>query len=87
MERRAFHKLVGLAGLDLMLGHTCAATGMEASPQEATAIGRGRWDGYLLGAAYYPEWWPSEEWEVDFRQMRDLGINTVRMGEFALGAL
>lgn len=40
-------------------------------------------DRYLLGAAYYPEWWPSTEWEIDFREMRELGINTVRMGEFA----
>ena len=36
-----------------------------------------------FGASYYPEWWPSEEWEIDFHQMRDFGINTVRMGEFA----
>ena len=83
MQRRAFHKLVGAAGLDLMLGHP-SAVGLQASSQNnASAIGRNRWDGYLLGAAYYPEWWLSEEWEVDFRQMRDLGINTVRMGEFA----
>ena len=40
-------------------------------------------DGYLVGAAYYPEWWPSSEWEIDFREMRELGINAVRMGEFA----
>jgi beta-galactosidase len=84
LERRAFHKLVGVAGLDLMLGHPCAAVGLQASSQNnASAISHNRWEGYLLGAAYYPEWWPSEEWEVDFRQMRDLGINTVRMGEFA----
>lgn len=38
---------------------------------------------YLVGAAYYPEWWPEPEWEVDFRQMHELGINAVRMGEFA----
>jgi beta-galactosidase len=75
LERRAFHKFIGLAGLDLLLGHPPAAVGLQASSQN--------WEGYLLGAAYYPEWWPSEEWEVDFRQMRDLGINTVRMGEFA----
>jgi beta-galactosidase len=73
LERRAFHKFIGLAGLDLILGHPPAAVGLQAS----------RWEGYLLGAAYYPEWWPSKEWEVDFRQMRDLGINTVRVGEFA----
>jgi beta-galactosidase len=41
------------------------------------------WDHYLLGTAYYPEWWDPSEWEIDFRQMQDLGINTLRMGEFA----
>ena len=38
---------------------------------------------YLLGASYYPEWWNPSEWEIDFRQMQDMGINTLRMGEFA----
>jgi len=37
----------------------------------------------MLGAAYYPEWWKPEEWETDFSQMQALGLNTVRMGEFA----
>jgi len=40
-------------------------------------------DRYLVGAAYYPEWWPPAEWEIDFREMHELGINAVRMGEFA----
>jgi beta-galactosidase len=44
---------------------------------------RGLRDRYILGASYYPEWWEQSEWETDFRQMQDLGINTVRMGEFA----
>ncbi|MHB1793845.1 MAG: beta-galactosidase [Acidobacteriaceae bacterium] len=41
------------------------------------------WDYYFFGTAYYPEWWVSSEWEIDFREMQELGINTVRMGEFA----
>ena len=84
MERRAFHKLAGLAGLDLMLGHPGAALGFQSSSRSnASAISRSPWDGYLIGAAYYPEWWPASEWEIDFREMRELGINAVRMGEFA----
>ena len=38
---------------------------------------------YRVGVSYYPEWWPEEEWETDFSKMEALGINTVRMGEFA----
>jgi beta-galactosidase len=34
-------------------------------------------------AAYYPELWPAENIDGDILQMRDAGINTVRMGEFA----
>ncbi len=84
MERRIFHKLAGLAGLDLLLGRPSVVVALQSSSRNnAAATARGPWDGYLLGAAYYPEWWPSEEWELDFRQMRELGINTVRMGEFA----
>jgi beta-galactosidase len=41
------------------------------------------WNGYMLGTAYYPEWWEPQEWETDFKQMQALGLNTVRMGEFA----
>ena len=38
---------------------------------------------YLLGSSYYPEWWSEEEWKKDFAKMADLGLNSVRMGEFA----
>lgn len=38
---------------------------------------------YLIGASYYPEWWPEEEWKRDFEKMASLGLNAVRMGEFA----
>ncbi|OGV60732.1 MAG: hypothetical protein A2X45_08915 [Lentisphaerae bacterium GWF2_50_93] len=34
-------------------------------------------------AAYYPELWPAGNIGDDIRLMRDAGINTVRMGEFA----
>ena len=40
----------------------------------------------MLGTSYYPEWWQPEEWETDFAQMAALGLNTVRMGEFAWAA-
>ena len=36
----------------------------------------------IIGAAYYPEHWDRKRWETDCRLMRDMGINTVRMGEF-----
>lgn len=38
---------------------------------------------YLLGSSYYPEWWDESEWEADFSKMEALGLNCVRMGEFA----
>lgn len=36
-----------------------------------------------FGAAYYPESWPAEQVEADIRQMKEAGINTVRIAEFA----
>ncbi len=36
-----------------------------------------------VGAAYYPEHWPEERWEIDARLMRDAGFTVARMGEFA----
>jgi beta-galactosidase len=36
-----------------------------------------------LGVCYYPEQWPRERWAEDARQMRALGLDTVRIAEFA----
>ncbi|HEY3835213.1 MAG TPA: beta-galactosidase [Bryobacteraceae bacterium] len=67
MTRRTFHKSAALLTLGAL---------SKAQP-------RTLWDHYILGAAYYPEWWTPAEWETDFAQMQSLGINAVRMGEFA----
>ncbi len=40
-----------------------------------------------IGVAYYPEHWPEERWSVDARMMREMGIDVVRMGEFAWSLL
>lgn len=40
-----------------------------------------------LGVCYYPEHWPRKLWEVDARRMRELGIEYVRVGEFAWALL
>ncbi len=76
MNRRTFNKLVGLLGASALGGQQPPAGRPEPD-------GRNLWNHYFLGAAYYPEWWTPSEWEIDFRQMQQLGINTVRMGEFA----
>jgi beta-galactosidase len=84
VERRTFHKLVGFAGASVLIGHRAFAAAISSPLQSSAASnGSSAWDRYLVGAAYYPEWWPATEWETDFREMHDLGINTVRMGEFA----
>jgi beta-galactosidase len=36
-----------------------------------------------LGCCYYPEHWPEELWAKDARRMADMGIELVRIGEFA----
>lgn len=35
-----------------------------------------------LGVAYYPEQEPESEWEQDARLMREIGFDTIRIGEF-----
>ena len=78
LDRRDFLKLGVLAASGLMLSEM--TRGAPAAEPNSPAR---RWDHYLLGSAYYPEWWDSSEWETEFRQMREMGFNTVRMGEFA----
>jgi beta-galactosidase len=73
-----------MAGVGALVGRSAVSATISSQPGGSSeSNGRGMGDRYLLGAAYYPEWWPSTEWEIDFREMHDLGINTVRMGEFA----
>jgi beta-galactosidase len=37
----------------------------------------------MLGVCYYPEHWPEKMWAQDAKEMRDLGLRYVRIGEFA----
>ena len=39
------------------------------------------------GVCYYPEHWPEERWAVDAKQMRDMGLQVIRIGEFAWSRL
>lgn len=41
----------------------------------------------LVGAAYYPEMWEESEVEKDIVRMREAGVNTVRVAEFAWGKM
>ncbi|MEJ2292326.1 MAG: beta-galactosidase [Deinococcales bacterium] len=41
----------------------------------------------MLGVCYYPEQWPEAMWQGDARRMRELGLRTVRIGEFAWSRL
>ncbi len=36
-----------------------------------------------VGAYYYPEHWPEEEWERDLKKMAELGFQFTHIGEFA----
>lgn len=42
-----------------------------------------KWDGLSLGVCYYPEHWDKSLWHEDLRRMKENGIFTVRIGEFA----
>ena len=37
----------------------------------------------FYGVAYYPEHWPEENWAKDAKNIRDCGMDGVRIGEFA----
>ncbi len=40
-----------------------------------------------VGVCYYPEHWPREQWEQDAQHMQELGLSTIRIGEFAWSRL
>ena len=37
----------------------------------------------IYGTDYYPEHWPEERWAEDLHMMKEAGINTIRIAEFA----
>lgn len=41
----------------------------------------------MLGVCYYPEQWPKSYWRQDAERMKDLGLEVVRVGEFAWSRL
>src|SRR3954468_20689888 len=56
----------------------------DSGPVRDGRGGRGdRFNTFLFGVCYYPEQWPREFLERDAQRMRECGVNTVRMGEFA----
>lgn len=83
MNRRTFNQLAGVAAVDTLIGRGAVALGSQSAASTGAGSTNSPWESYMLGTAYYPEWWQPAEWEIDFRQMQELGINTVRMGEFA----
>ena len=42
---------------------------------------------FPFGVDYYPEHWPEERWLEDARLMQEIGVNTVRLAEFAWSRL
>ncbi len=38
---------------------------------------------FRLGVCYYPEHWPETLWADDFHRMRDMGLDVIRIAEFA----
>lgn len=38
---------------------------------------------FLYGVCYFPEHWDESMWDDDFRRMKEMGMNVVRMGEGA----
>ena len=41
----------------------------------------------MLGVCYYPEHWPESMWANDAKEMKELGLKYVRIGEFAWSRL
>ena len=58
-------------------------SGGEVAPLNPAPGRRPRMDDMPLGVAYYPEQEPENEWEQDALLMQELGLNCIRIGEFA----
>ena len=64
--------------LALMLSSLTTATPAAAAPDWFP-----RADMMTIGAYYYPEAWPENQWARDMANMRKMGMEFVHMGDFA----
>jgi len=80
---------------EAVLRLAAVAAGMRLGPAPAFALDNteeairsgSRFDSYMFGVSYYPEQWPAMQVREDFRKMREIGVNLVRMGEFAWSSI
>lgn len=85
LNRRSF--LFGAAALIVSDGIARADAVSAPAPIRAQVNISAREPRYWMGAAYYPEQYPPDRWDADFGKMAELGINVVRVGEFAWSAI
>lgn len=69
--------VLGLAFLLASLGFAPSSRAQEARRFFPKA------DLMKIGVYYYPEHWPTDQWERDFRKMTELGFEFTHFGEFA----
>ena len=76
--------LFSLAGKSAALGAVSLPLGSLAGPVNAAEPAPYyRQNKLIHGVAYYPELWPDADIDADIAEMQSLGINVVRMAEFA----
>ncbi len=63
------------------VGALAAASGAAETPPSRGPLMPG--GGMYVGVDYYPEHWPEDRWEIDFKLMHEAGFNVVRVAEFA----
>jgi beta-galactosidase len=83
MTRREMVKLSGL-GMAASIGLAGTTMSSVVSASESNHKKRQAYhiEKLFHGVCYYPELWPEEDIDRDIQEMRKLGINVVRMGEF-----
>lgn len=82
-SRRDAVKMIALGGAALWAVPGRALAGAADAPADFALSGKR----LFHGAAYYPELWPESAIDRDIELMKELGINVVRMGEFAWSTL
>jgi len=91
VNRRELCKLTGLAAAGASLASS-VALGAGTNANTELSASRAANAHYKLKklyhcVCYYPELWPEENIDADIKEMKTLGINVVRMGEFIWSAI
>jgi beta-galactosidase len=86
-RRETIKLMASAAGLTAAAPYVSANNALATTTNSPQAKAPYQMNKLVHGVCYYPELWPAEDVERDIAEMKSLGINMIRIGEFTWSSL